>query len=142
MTHEELVQKSINLSGLPTRKTKDGSGALRWLSDKLNVNPSTVSRWGRKSPVPRWAIDEMAKLEKAHDFPRPVASRAKPGSDIDTATKMLGLATDPALQADIIKMLSAEDALQVAERIENPELRNALAKHSMLLGARFRTSRN
>jgi hypothetical protein len=49
----------------------------------------------------------------------------------DRAARMLTLAT-PTLWKEIIPKLSGDDALQVAEMIADPELRDALVKHSLV----------
>jgi hypothetical protein len=49
----------------------------------------------------------------------------------ERAAKMLTFATDPSLRGEIIQNLSADDAPEVAEKIENTELRDALVRHSL-----------
>jgi hypothetical protein len=44
---------------------------------------------------------------------------------------MLTLTTSPSIRDKIIQNLSAGDALEVAEKIEDTELRDALVKHSL-----------
>jgi hypothetical protein len=46
---------------------------------------------------------------------------------------MLSLASDTSIRNEIISKLSAEHALEVAERVTDPELRNALVAHSFAL---------
>lgn len=43
---------------------------------------------------------------------------------------MLAVAS-PVLRSEIILKLAADDALSVAEKIDDPELRDALVKHSL-----------
>jgi hypothetical protein len=57
----------------------------------------------------------------------------KPALEIEKVTKMLSLASDPCIRIEIISTLSAEHALEVAEMVTEPELRNALVSHSFAL---------
>jgi hypothetical protein len=58
------------------------------------------------------------------------SQNAKPALDVEKATKMLSLANDPSIRNQIISSLPADHALEVAERVTEPELRNALVAHS------------
>jgi hypothetical protein len=51
----------------------------------------------------------------------------------ERVTKMLSLASDTSIRCEIISALSVEQALEVAERLTDPELRNALVTHSFAL---------
>ena len=57
---------------------------------------------------------------------RPVAGLLSPAR----AARMLAIVS-PTLWSEIIPKLSADDALQVAESVNEPELRDALVKHSL-----------
>jgi hypothetical protein len=50
---------------------------------------------------------------------------------LDKFVKMFSLASDPALQGEIISAIKPHEALELAERIEAPDLRNALIRHSL-----------
>ena len=50
---------------------------------------------------------------------------------LDKFVKMLSLVSDPALQGEIISAIKPHEALELAERIEAPDLRNALIRHSL-----------
>ena len=63
------------------------------------------------------------------------STQAKPSLDPEMAAKMLPLVTDVTTQGDIISRLSSQGALEVAERLMDPDLRNALVKHSLALCA-------
>jgi hypothetical protein len=58
------------------------------------------------------------------------SQNTKPTLDVEKATKMLSLASDPSIRNEIISSLPAEQALEVAELVTEPELRNALVAHS------------
>jgi hypothetical protein len=58
------------------------------------------------------------------------AASAKPTLSPERAARMLTLAS-PNIWGEIIPKLSVEDALEVAERITDVELRDALVKHSL-----------
>ena len=76
------------------------------------------------------SLQEVTKRALAHQASNLPTSPAKSLSP-DRAARMLALAS-PTMWCDIIPKLSADDALQVAETIENPELRDALVKHSLV----------
>ena len=48
----------------------------------------------------------------------------------EQAARMLSLASS-AIRDEIVRKLSPEDALEVAEKITDPELRDALVKHAL-----------
>ena len=56
---------------------------------------------------------------------------AQAASRAPRLVKMLSLTTSPSIRGDIIQNLSADEALEVAEKIEDTELRDALIKHSL-----------
>ena len=71
MTNEELKKKALELSGLPPRKNKYGTGigAYRWLANQLDVHPSTMARWIRGgssagSNIPQWVVDRIDEMER------------------------------------------------------------------------------
>jgi len=65
VTGNELTEIAIRLSGLPPRKSKQGYGALRWLSMRLDVNYTTVFRWSKGgNKIPKWAIDKLYDMEE------------------------------------------------------------------------------
>ena len=74
-------------------------------------------------------ISKRAIVQQAASTASPAPT--KPKIAPDRAVKLLTLATDPSLRGDIIQNLSADDALEVAEKIENTELRDALVRHSL-----------
>ncbi len=69
MTGNELLEIAIRLSGRPARKNKEGSGALRWIANKLDVHPTTITRWvrGPTHPsgyeIPKWAEQEILEMD-------------------------------------------------------------------------------
>jgi hypothetical protein len=70
--------------------------------------------------------EEATKRELAHQAASAVQSRSK----TDLTAQMLNLAS-PNIRDEIILKLSAEDALEVAEKITDSQLRDALVKHSL-----------
>jgi hypothetical protein len=76
------------------------------------------------------SLEEVTKRLLAQKGTSPPQPPAKPMLPVERAAKMLTLAS-PNLWGEIIPKLSAEDALEVAERITGGELRDALVKHSL-----------
>jgi hypothetical protein len=74
-------------------------------------------------------LSKRAIVQQAASTASPAPT--KPKIAPDRAVKLLTLATDPSLRGEIIQNLSADDALEVAEKIENTELRDALVRHSL-----------
>ena len=103
----------------------------------------------QRLPLPRTTLEEykVRKQQQARSdlTPREINKRAivqqaasaapaptKPKLSLaECAAKMLTLTTNPSIRGEIIPNLSAEDALEVAEKIEDTELRDALVKHSL-----------
>jgi hypothetical protein len=73
--------------------------------------------------------EEVTKRVLAHQAASVVQSRTKTLSP-DLAAKMLPLAS-PNIWDEIIRKLSFEDALEVAEKITDSQLRDALVRHSL-----------
>jgi hypothetical protein len=77
------------------------------------------------------SLEEVTRRRLAQQAAVEAKSPTKPTTlDPERAERMFKIAT-PGLWGDIISNLSVEDALVVAEKIENPELRDALVKHSL-----------
>ena len=101
----------------------------------------------QRLPLPRTTLEEykVRKQQQARPglTPKEINKRAivrqaastaptKPKlSFVECAIKMLTLTTSPSIRGDIIQNLSADEALEVAEKIEDTELRDALVKHSL-----------
>jgi hypothetical protein len=66
MTHDEMIEIAVRLSGRPNRKNKQGYGASGWLARQLDVDYSTVARWGINSPIPEWAERAIEKLKHTY----------------------------------------------------------------------------
>ena len=75
------------------------------------------------------SFEEVTKRMRAHQAASAVQSQTKTLSP-DLAAKMLPLAS-PNIWDEIIRKLSAGDALEVAEKITDSQLRDALVKHSL-----------
>lgn len=73
--------------------------------------------------------EEVGRRVRA--FQQSEVVRPKPSLDVERAVKMLGLVSDPALRLEIIDKLSSDDALEVAERVDDTEMRDALVRHSL-----------
>ena len=78
----------------------------------------------QRLPPPHRTYEER-KAWKQQQQEAQAASRAP------RLVKMLSLTTSPSIRGDIIQNLSADEALEVAEKIEDTELRDALIKHSL-----------
>jgi hypothetical protein len=76
------------------------------------------------------SLEEVTKRLLAQKAASPPQPLAKTTLTLERATKMLNLASRN-LWDEIIPKLSAEDALEVAEKITDVELRDALVKHSL-----------
>lgn len=76
------------------------------------------------------SFEEITKRLLAKQAASAAATTPKPTLRPDRAARMLTLAS-PVIRSEIITKLSAEDALDVAEKIDDVELRDALVKHSL-----------
>jgi hypothetical protein len=82
-------------------------------------------------PGPELSFKEMSNRARAFKMATLEEPPAKQTLSPDRATRMLKLASEN-MWREIISKLSAEDALEVAEKItEDAELRDALVKHSL-----------
>jgi hypothetical protein len=73
---------------------------------------------------------ELSKRAIAHQAASTAPTKPKL-SLVERTAKMLTLTTSLSIRGEIIQNLSADDALEVAERIEDTELRDALVRHSL-----------
>jgi hypothetical protein len=83
--------------------------------------------------TPALSFAELAKRAKARkeaEDKKPPKPTPKPILRPDQAARMLSLASS-AIRDEIIRKLSQEDALEVAEKITDPELRDALVKRAL-----------
>jgi hypothetical protein len=76
------------------------------------------------------SFEEITRRARAQQAAAEAQSPNKPTLAPELAARMLNLAT-PGLWGEIIPKLSAEDALEVAEKITDAELRDLLVKHSL-----------
>jgi hypothetical protein len=84
----------------------------------------------------RASNDQENRLSRVQVAQRVLAQRqdqkaAQVDARINKITRMLSLASDPALHGEIIKVLSADEALTLAGQIDVPDIRNALVRHSL-----------
>jgi hypothetical protein len=91
-------------------------------------------------PPPHRTFDEIQAEKQRHLTIEEEARRARAISDaqqreqqdkLDRPLKMLRLATSAELRAKILSRLSSEEALQLAERVEDADLRDMLVLHSL-----------
>jgi hypothetical protein len=76
------------------------------------------------------SFEEVTKRVLARQLANTAQTPAKPTLPPERVARMLTLAS-PNIWPEIIPKLSPDDALEVAERITDPELRDALVKHSL-----------
>lgn len=81
-------------------------------------------QWSEQSRLSR---EEVVKRSRAVQE----AQQAQSVTMRDRTLRMLRLATDPDLQAKIISRVSSEDALNLAEQIEDARLRDMLVLRSL-----------
>jgi len=76
------------------------------------------------------SFEEVTKRVLACQMVNAAQTPAKPTLPPERVARMLTLAS-PSIWPEILPKLSPDDALEVAERITDPDLRDALVKHSL-----------
>jgi hypothetical protein len=81
-------------------------------------------------PHPALTFEEITKRVVAQQGVNAIPQMSKPTIPPERAARMLTLAS-LSIWPEIIPKLSADDALDVAEKVTDAELRDALSKHSL-----------
>jgi hypothetical protein len=73
----------------------------------------------------------LGRHQTGRHTPPPDVSPQQVWDRLDRILRMLKLADDPELLREIVSRVGPDDALNLAEKIDNPELRNILVRQSL-----------
>jgi hypothetical protein len=132
--HRRRVRDEIRRASVDARQNwieRAKTEAAQLLPPHLPYEEWRKARRSGQSSSAQLTRQEIRRREAALSAASaPKSTASKPALDVEKATRMLSLASDPSIRREIISLLSAEHALEVAELVTEPELRNALVSHS------------